>query len=230
MEEAKEIVKSVLSGLRQQPQESTQASSIPEQEQRQETTDDADMDRLFHTSISLGGMRAAKTYTAERFNITQHNKMAVEAAKSFDPIKNNLYIHGPTGSGKSHLAAVAARRHLDRFGRGAATWKPQEIARHVRSARDAADEQDRIMGIAESKLLVIDDLGVQKDTEFMISLLYEIIDFRYMNRPTGMIITSNLSLENLASKIGEDRIPSRLVQMCRFIGLDGPDQRLELKR
>ena len=66
------------------------------------------------------------------------------------------------------------------------------------------------------------------DTEYSMSIFYEILDGRLMQKQNGLIITSNLSLNELAVKMGDDRITSRIAGMCRVISLGGDDRRMKL--
>lgn len=62
-------------------------------------------------------------------------------------------------------------------------------------------------------MLVLDDLGVEKSTDWSFQALYALISFRYDNMlPT--IFTSNLSLSELAEGLKDDRISSRIEHMC----------------
>jgi DNA replication protein DnaC len=169
--------------------------------------------------LALGGIRAFEDFTVEAFKPSPLQRPALEAAKAFDPLKDNLYLCGPVGAGKSHLAAIAARRFLGKT--SIRTMTPFEISRQVRGAGSGRDEIDVVRGIAESKILIIDDMGTAKDTEFLVGLLYEIINHRYLNHRGGLIVTSNLKPSELGEKMGDDRIVSRLIQLCKIILLAG---------
>lgn len=167
---------------------------------------------------ALGGLRALETYTQARFKATETSGPAFDAAVSFDQTRKNLYFYGPTGSGKSHLAAIAARKIIANPS-WIKTATQMQIARAIRAAESANEEEKIIRGLVLTPILVLEDLGVAKDTEFSLTLLYEIINGRYQNRAGGLIVTSNLSLGEIASKIGDDRISSRLAQMCMIFSL-----------
>lgn len=172
----------------------------------------------------LGGRRALDEFTVEKFNPSDGTRSAFDACRSFNPDTDNIYIHGPTGTGKTHLATIAVRQH-----RHPHVTKPINITRHIRSCESARDEHDAIRWYVDERILLVDDLGVGKDTEFAVTTIYEIIDGRYRAMSGGLIITSNLSLDALAQKLGDDRIPSRLAQMCRVFFISGPDHRLEAR-
>jgi DNA replication protein DnaC len=160
---------------------------------------------------NLGGARSRDEFMREKFIVSDGNKNAFEFCDAFNPKTDNLYLFGATGTGKSHLAIIAARK----FWRVAMVIKPCEIFRAIRACDGAAEEMSVIGSYASQEVLVIDDLGVGKDTEFAVTSLYEIIDRRYQSMFGGLIVTTNLSPDDLAKKLGDDRIPSRLAQMCK---------------
>ena len=77
--------------------------------------------------------------------------------------------------------------------------------------------------IANVDVLVIDDFGVQKETEWANSKLYDLIDHRYESDKLTLL-TSNLELSELR-EMGEGRIYSRLLEMTRELKLECPDYR-----
>lgn len=175
----------------------------------------------------LGGIRAVDTYTFENYQESKHNKLALAAALKFST-KSNLFIVGQVGTGKTHLAVAAARKFHPLP--GVDFLRQADLSRQVRGADNASSEDRIIKAWGAKQVLILDDLGSAKDTEFMVGLLYEIIDWRYMNRPGGLIVTSNRTLDQLAEKLGDDRVPSRLAQMCQVFNLLGePDHRLGVK-
>ena len=179
-------------------------------------------------SEALGGLRAVEMFTLERLTVTDHNARAIMLAKEFDRNKHNLYLYGPTGTGKTHIASVAARKFIGKT--SVRTVKLVDLARTIRSCRSAVEESDVMTCYIQSGVLIIDDVGVEKGTEFNVGLLYELIDKRYLNKPGGLIVTTNLSLDELAQRLGEDRTTSRLAQMCkgRICNLTGEeDHRLD---
>lgn len=176
----------------------------------------AAVDLAARQAIILGGPRSYEDYRAEKFIVSAKNESAFNAAVGFDRHKENLFFCGPVGSGKSHLSAVAARKVLEER-----NWEARlqvtnqmEISRIMRSQTEPDGEQDFIDTCVGMNVFVLEDLGVAKDTDFLISTLYEIINGRYQQKSGGLIITSNLNLGQIAEKLHDDRISSRLSQMC----------------
>lgn len=164
----------------------------------------------------LGGKRFFDGFTVEKFTRTGKNKDALAAAIGFDPRKENLYFHGPTGTGKTHLAVIAGRRFRD-----VNFLQLSDLARDIRASDGADREQDIFDYWSSNPVVILDDLGASKDTAFTLDLLYNLIDKRYRDDRNGLIITSNLSLSELSAKLSDDRVPSRLAQMCRIFSLTG---------
>lgn len=73
-------------------------------------------------------------------------------------------------------------------------------------------------------LLILDDIGVEKSSDWAIERLYSLINYR-INNQKSLIITSNLTISELANKLN-DRIASRIVGTCKQINLVGVDNRL----
>lgn len=172
----------------------------------------------------LGGRMAYEDFTLARYD----RKDLIAACEKYPA--ENLYLYGPAGTGKTHLATALVRQYS-----GGQVLKPQDISRKARDANksSAAAEKDFINRVVARKNIVIDDLGVAKDTGYSTSVLYEIIDGRVQAKAGGLIITTNICgaagehpLDALARKLMDDRIPSRLAGMCRIIEVSGLDRRL----
>ena len=163
----------------------------------------------------LGGLKAVEQFTLERYT----NKSAIDACKEYP--KKSLFIWGAAGTGKTHLATALVRKH------NGSVVKPQTIFRSCRGLKDGEEEQKAINKYVKMPFLVIDDLGIGRDTEFSFSVLYEIIEGRDMSCIAGLIITSNLSMADLSARLGDDRITSRIIGMSKVIELTGKDWRVK---
>lgn len=161
----------------------------------------------------LGGKFQYDNFTEEKYDDK-------EMLKKIDISKNNYYIFGETGVGKTHFATAIIRR--DYKGR---VKNLSQISRQVRESEDATQEDKIIKELCVGPL-VLDDIGNEKYTEFMSNLLFEIIDRRLCNMQYGLIITSNLDPENLSQLVGY-RTVSRIMGLVgqNILLLKGADRR-----
>lgn len=136
----------------------------------------------------------------------------------------SLLLVGGTGSGKTHQA-YGAIRAIGVTGAGC-SWLVTTAADLYGALRprprvDSEDEFDRF---ARTGLLVLDDLGAAKGTEWNEEINYRLVNYRYEHRlPT--LVTTNVPPKNLQAALGE-RVASRLVEMADRVVLSGPDRRL----
>jgi DNA replication protein DnaC len=160
--------------------------------------------------------------------------------------KPGLLFMGPPGTGKTHLA-VAALRGLIARGFEGVFYDFQALLNHIRSGYDAASgtmDRDAYRSALESEILVLDDLGAHRVTDWVEDTVTSIITQRCNNRrPT--IVTTNLRDPETGDKRGsglqedlhskfflEERVGmrarSRLFEMCKLIRMpDVEDYRLK---
>jgi len=97
----------------------------------------------------------------------------------------------------------------------------------LRSSYNREGEYDRLMDfLLTVPLLVLDDLGTQKPTEWAVEKLMQIVDYRYVNG-LHMVVTTNRSLDDLPGDT-ERRIGSRLLRarFARVVYIDAPEYRI----
>ena len=141
-----------------------------------------------------------------------------------------IYLHGAVGTGKTHIC-YAIKQHYDdeKTWRYLQMWNVVDLMHEIRSDFDRSpyDKRRPEEGLTDPerrKILILDDIGAEKATDFVAETLYRIVNHRYINQlPT--IFTSNCTVQELADKIGE-RSTSRIVEMCEIIELTGGDRRL----
>jgi len=171
----------------------------------------------------FGGERPAREYRLDNFKADDQNREAWELADCFTG-KEDVYLWGPCGVGKTHLASAMVRAAVG-FGKTAIAMKPSQLSRYLR-VKEATVQDARLKELATADVLLIDELGIGRETEFALQVLQEVLDMRADNYRKGLIITSNYSLADFALKIAEDAIPSRLRKMCRIVKISGQDRRL----
>lgn len=156
-------------------------------------------------------------------------KPIIEAFEKMHETRKGIYIHGAVGSGKTHIAYALKKQWDERAPRGAIFWNTTELIREIKMDfdRDAYSKrrpEERIME-EDRTLLFLDDLGAERMTDFVQETFYVIINHRY-NKMVPVVITSNLSIDELAERVG-DRTASRIAEMCEIINLTGDDRRVK---
>jgi len=140
-----------------------------------------------------------------------------------------LIISGPVGTGKTYAASCMVNLFLDKL-----KWVTfgnvlDLLGRLRRSYSDAAQEEEwRILDeLNKVPLLVIDDLGKEKVSEWVEQILYQVIDGRY-RAEKPLIVTTNYDAETLAGRYPEvgEALMSRLGGFCEPVYLGGTDRRL----
>lgn len=145
--------------------------------------------------------------------------------------RDGAYIVGNVGVGKSHMAAQMALGAMDE----GATVRFMAGGEFLRRLRDSFDGEGTEGGIIRSlstcDLLILDDLGKDKPTDWAVSMLYQLVDARY-NEDRPIVVTSQYERDQLLERfaLGErdtaEAIVSRLFEMCPRVRLDGKDRRL----
>ena len=179
----------------------------------------------------LGGRLSRATfqnYTIPHdYELRERQKLqaARQACQAFvsDP-RGWLYLYGPTGTGKSHLAAATALE-LARQGWRVAYASVPKLLRYIKAGFADRTSDDRLLALQLVDLLVLDDLGTEyhRDTyDYNDQALFELLNERdQYDRST--IITSNSPRADL-----EPRIRSRIAIQTRELHLDAPDYREKL--
>lgn len=139
-----------------------------------------------------------------------------------------LLMFGGTGTGKSFMAACIANALIDQGYKCLVTNFPR-IINELTGLFEG--KQAYINDLNRYALLVIDDLAIERDTEYTAEIIQNVIDSRYRaNLP--LIVTTNLQIEDILhpKDIRRQRLFSRLKEMCLLIevtGLDRRDKKLE---
>lgn len=135
-----------------------------------------------------------------------------------------LFLTGGNGTGKTHLAIAVMRElilgdHLNCY-----FIKLPELLLDIRERiRGGESEKEVIREYKNYDYLFLDELGVEKVSEWVLQDLYLILDGRSgALKPT--IITSNLGLEEIEEHIGS-RFVSRIVEMCKSVVMEFEDWR-----
>lgn len=226
-----------------------------EREAKERAERDAEAARLMRIRVSQiigdSGMHARfLRRNFDTFQVTQENQRALMVCKRYadtfreklpstdtDPGRNGLFITGPKGTGKTHLAAAIANQ-LMQEGTGVICMTMIDLLDRIKQTYEkqtqwGSSEGNVLNTYKEVQLLIIDDMGKEPPTEWAVSKIYAIINARYeAYLPT--IITTNYSDRELVRRLtpkdtGDsttaDATIDRLREMCSAIVTTGDSWR-----
>lgn len=202
-----------------------------EVDDRQRRADQARVDELFKYSLVSDRFRES---TFSRAQETQDNakalKIARRYAEKFEEMRamnRGLIFTGPPGTGKTFLAACIANELL-------AQGVPlivTSILRLTAAGGPFSQSADAIRELTtrmnHARLLVLDDLGTERDSEYKAEQVFEIIDSRYSARKP-MIITTNLSIQQMRDEqsMRKRRVYDRILEVCYPVQVAGSSWRI----
>jgi len=156
------------------------------------------------------------------------------------PTKNGFLLMGPSGLGKTHLAVGTISELTLKHGVKCMFKDFFYLLSELKQAySEGTPENDVILPLIETDVLVIDELGKGRSNEWELNILDQLISKRY-NASKKTLITTNYVTFDLAKDLGDtkeilevrvgERIASRLHEMCEFLYLQGRDFRKEHKK
>lgn len=156
----------------------------------------------------------------------KNENIARRYVANFDAMREQgtgLLLCGSVGTGKSFLAAAIANELISQGTPCLMTNFSRIISR---VSEKFGGDQKYLDDLNRFDLLIIDDLGSERDTEFTWEKVMNVVDARY-RAGLPLIITTNLTLKDLAdpSDIRRQRVFSRLKEMCVFLEVNGADRR-----
>lgn len=193
------------------------------------------VERLFRQA------RIPKRFAGKRFDNFEVKRqerawqVAKRYAEQYKTLKgkpqNGLCFVGPPGTGKSHLAYAILNELLPQQVVAVSGTVPDLLdSLRPKGGGGNAEAEERLELLKTAELVVLDDLGAERDSPWATERIYLIINARYAEQlPT--IITSNLLLEELETgadgevKLAWERIVSRIWEMCYVVIMDGDDYR-----
>ena len=152
------------------------------------------------------------------------NKAKTYADKWSNMLSKNigLLLWGEVGTGKTYFASCIANALVE----NCVSVKMTNFSTILNDLFYENDKNQYINRLNNHNLLIIDDLGIERDTEYALEQVYNIVDARYKsNKP--LIITTNLSITEIKNPVdtAHKRIYDRVLEMCVPIKFDGENFR-----
>jgi DNA replication protein DnaC len=154
-------------------------------------------------------------------------------AEAFPAAGVGLFLEGQPGVGKTHLAAAVLKQIVAATGARGLFYDTRELLRLIRSTYDPSirtTEVEVLRPVLTADLLVLDDLGAEKTSEWVDETMNLIVNTRYSERRLTLFtsnypdIPDETDPNSLLFRIGA-RMRSRLHEMCEFVVLDAADYR-----
>jgi len=153
--------------------------------------------------------------------------------------ESSLLFAGGSGRGKTHLA-VAVLKGLLNKGVPCLFVDFHELLSEIRNSYDPLSEASEfqiLRPLLNVEVLLLDDLGSQRMSEWVQDTVFHVINLRYSQKKT-VIATTNLGMEPTRKSTSQEtlqdrlgyRVISRLYEMCTFLELDGPDYRKDVRK
>ena len=181
-------------------------------------------------------------------NLSRAKTMASGFVEEYPVVDCGLLILGPCGVGKTHLAVSIIRALMLRYGTWCIFYDFRELLKQIQSSFNPvvrASEWQILEPVLQCDVLLLDDLGAERPTDWVRDTFAYIINHRYNHKRTTLI-TSNFKdgesklrklndgsmvagEETLAERIG-DRLRSRLYEMCKVVRISANDFRVEIKQ
>jgi DNA replication protein DnaC len=178
---------------------------------------------------SLSNYRPAKGNGSQLLAFNHSHRLVVE----YPAVDRGLLFIGPVGVGKTHLSAAILHELMGRKGvpclfyeLGALLGEIQDSYNHV-----SQTSESRVLApVYQTEVLVLDELGATKPTDWVRDTMMQIINARYNERRLTIFTTNYLDArhhateETLEDRIGV-RLRSRLYEMCKTVVVEGDDYR-----
>ena len=187
------------------------------EQQRQE------MDRIERLRASCIADRAVRGYTfASAEETPDLLRCKAYAQHLSEAVRENqgLLLWGNTGTGKTFAAACIANAALDR-------GIPAMVTSFPKILGVGWDARDKIIGqLNRYKLLVLDDLGAERQNDYALEIVYRVVDERYKSG-LPLIVTTNLPLSALTKpeNMNYQRIYDRVLELCTPLYFGGENRR-----
>lgn len=191
-----------------------------------------EIEKLFSIS-NLGERFSKSTFESflDRNGSETAYKVAVKYVKTFKEWNDeSLLLWGEPGNGKTHIAAAIVNE-LSKKGYIVVFQSVPELLQRIRSTFNSENKENEtqiMRALLECDLLILDDIGAEKTTEWVEEKLFNIIDGRYRKElPT--LYTSNLEPKELKNQVGK-RSYDRMVETSLTVKNEAASYRREIAK
>ncbi len=197
-------------------------------------------------SLRLNKARIPKRYEKCHFNTYDHKlsesqkkalRLAGDFTQNFPAVDQGLLFTGPVGVGKTHLA-VSIIKGLTERGFPCLFYEFGSLLKEIQDSYNPSTKSSELAVLSPvltAEVLVLDELGASKPTDWVLDTMAHIINTRY-NENRFTIFTTNYpderaadGKETLEDRVGV-RVRSRIFEMCKTVKIEGEDYRRNFDR
>jgi len=158
---------------------------------------------------------------------------AYRLVREYPSVDRGLLFMGACGVGKTHLSVAILRELMEKKGVPCLFYEFGSLLKEIQNSYNSISQTSELgvlTPLIEAEVLVLDELGATKPTDWVRDTMMQIINARYNDRRLTLFTTnyrdegSQPTEETLDHRIGT-RLRSRLYEMCRTIIIDGKDYR-----
>lgn len=161
--------------------------------------------------------------------------IAKNYVKEYEQMKKEnigLLFCGTVGSGKTYLACCIANALVEEYMIRVKIRNFAQIINDLQKSGFDLDKNEYIESLTNVSVLILDDLGIERDTSYAKEQVYNIVNSRYLKqKPT--IFTTNLPYEKIQNSddgVEYERIYSRIIEMCIPVKVMREDFRKRLQK
>ncbi len=161
------------------------------------------------------------SYTFENYQGKENQSLTISKnfVKNYEDMKKEnigLLFYGSVGAGKSYLACSIANALIEQYQISVKIRNFAQLINDLQKGGFDFDKNAYIDSIVNTSVLILDDLGIERDTAYAKEQVYNIINNRYLKqKPT--IFTTNLPYDSIygcTDGVEYQRIYSRIIEMC----------------
>lgn len=176
-------------------------------------------------------------YTFENYQGKENQSLIIAKnfVKDYELMKKEnigLLFYGSVGSGKTYLACSIANALIEQYQISVKIRNFSQIINELQKGGFDLDKNAYIESLVNTSVLILDDLGIERDTSYAKEQVYNIVNSRYLkNKPT--IFTTNIPIEQIKNSddgVECERIYSRIMEMCIPIKVTGEDFRKKVQK
>ena len=177
------------------------------------------------------------SYTFENYQGEENQSLMIAKnfVEDYEKMKKEnigLLFYGSVGSGKTYLACSIANSLIEQYQISVKIRNFAQIINELQKSSFDFDKNAYIESLVNTSVLILDDLGIERDTSYAKEQVYNIVNSRYLKqKPT--IFTTNLSydtIQNCKDSVEYQRIYSRIIEMCIPVMVVGEDFRTFIQR